>query len=117
MSKRSRADQSKMAELVEDQWSVNKYWEETGRNTLTCGNRGPVTGRQRQKANLAKEDVVAQVCADQAPKASRSLLFLVTEGPFSSHGSTGMWSPVRRRAGKGNHKKPSCPITSDNEGR
>lgn len=65
---------------------MNKYWEETGRNTLTCGNRGPVTGRQRQKANLAKEDVVAQVCADQAPKASRSLLFLVTEGPFSSHG-------------------------------
>lgn len=45
-----------------------------------------MTGRQRQKANLAKEDVVTQACGDQAPKPSRSLLFLVTEGPFSSHG-------------------------------
>lgn len=45
-----------------------------------------MTGRQRKKANLAKEDVVTQACGDQAPKPSRYILFSVTEGPFSPHG-------------------------------
>lgn len=45
-------------------------------------NRQPEAKRQPGGFVVAK-DVRAQSCEDQAPKATRSLLFLVTEEPFS----------------------------------
>lgn len=93
MSKRSRADRGKKAELVQS-------WPKHGGGPMVCepalgGNwkkhPDPVGKESCDRQAEAKSQPGQRGCGnpglwDQAPKPSRSLLFLVTQGLFSSHG-------------------------------